>query len=114
MVLCGAGWSQAASITYTITDAGTFTNYEDTNTADTFTGTGFVGIYPTFATDVGTSGPAFAHLLGLENYNGIYSETELQVGLSALARRNNHSASFQLQLAQRRNGVAAGDGYLVH
>src|ERR1019366_828394 len=68
--------AQAGTTTYTIKDAGTFSGYTDTTTSDTFAGTGFVGIYPTYTTDFGSAGPAFAHLLGLENYNGIFSETE--------------------------------------
>ena len=39
--------ARADLTTFTITDVGTFTSNIDTNTNDTFSGTGFVGIYPT-------------------------------------------------------------------
>jgi hypothetical protein len=89
---------RAGTVTYTITDAGNFGGYIDGNTADTFSGTGFVGIYPTFSTDQGTAGPSFAHLFGLENYNGIYSETEMQVDVSALAGKTINSATLSYVL----------------
>ena len=98
LVLSGAGRSQAGSITYTIPDVGTFGGYEDYTLSDTFTGTGFIGIYPTFSTDFGYAGPAFAHLFGIEYYNGIYSETEMQVNVSALEGRTITSATLSFNL----------------
>jgi hypothetical protein len=89
-----------ADITYSIQDVGTFTDYEDFNTSDTFAGTGFVGIYPNSP----GPGPAFAHLLGLENYDGVFSETEMQVDISALAGATITSAILSYNLL---NG---GDG----
>ena len=80
LVLCGAGRAKAGTITYMLPDVNTFTGYQDYNTADTFAGDGFVGVYP--ATE-GT--PAFAHLFGLENYGAIYSETELEANIAALS-----------------------------
>ena len=79
LVLCGAGRAKAGTITYILPDVDTSAAYEDYNTADTFTGNGFVGIYPAAE---GT--PAFVHLFGLENYGAAYSETELQADVSAL------------------------------
>ena len=79
LALCGAGRAKAGTITYVLPDINSSPGYQDYNTADTFSGTGFVGIYPPAE---GT--PAFAHLFGLENYGSAYSETELQADVSAL------------------------------
>jgi len=79
LILCGAGRAKAGTITYILPDVNTSPGYQDYNTADTFSGTGFVGIYPAAE---GT--PAFVHLFGLENYGTVYSETALQADVSAL------------------------------
>ncbi|MBN1909149.1 MAG: hypothetical protein JW818_05365 [Pirellulales bacterium] len=97
-------WSYGAVITYTITDVGTFSGYWDYNTADTFSGTGFVGIYPGLPNDYGPQTPSFAHLLGLENYNGVYSETEMQVDISALAGSTVTSAILSYTLLDGGSG----------
>ena len=98
-----------ATTTYTIQDIGSFSGYTDTTLSDTFAGTGFVGIYPNFSTDAGTAGPAFAHLLGLENYNGIFSETEMQVNISGLSGATITSAvlSYNLLTTGGSQGVTA-------
>ncbi len=93
--------ARAATTIYNLPDVGTFANYQDFNTSDTFSGTGFVGIYPTSAEG---SGPAFAHLFGLENYNGVFSETEMQVNITGLA--NTHIVNAVLSY----NLVSANDG----
>ncbi len=81
LVLGGAGRAKAGTITFALPDVNTSAGYWDFNTADTFSGTGFVGdSYPLPVE--GT--PAFAHLFGLENYGSVYSETELQADVSAL------------------------------
>jgi|SRR5208337_4154595 len=98
LVLSGAGRSQAGSITYTIPDVGNFAGYTDSTTSDTFTGTGYVGIYPTFSTDFGYAGPAFAHLFGIEYYNGIFSETEMQVIMGDLDGKKITSATLSYNL----------------
>ncbi len=92
--------------TFTITDVGTFTGYTDTNTTDTFTGsTGFVGIYPN-PTSNNPSGPAFVHLFGLEYpHTGVFSETEMQVDISALAGANITSAFLSYTLQDHGGGL---------
>jgi hypothetical protein len=104
LLIGGAVPALAAHTVYTIVDIGTFPNSTDTNTSDTFAGTGFVGIYATFPNDYGPQGPIYAHLFGLENYNGIYTETELQVDISALAGSTITSAMLSYSLV---NGSAA-------
>jgi hypothetical protein len=88
----------AGSTTYVLPDVGNFSDYLDSNLSDTFSGTGFVGIYPYLPNDVGPAGPAFAHLWGLENYNGIFSETELQVDISGLAGKTVTGATLSYVL----------------
>ena len=79
LVLGGAGRAKAGTITFVLPDVDASAGYWDYNTADTFSGTGFVGIYPP------TEGtPAFAHLFGLENYGAVYSETELEANVGVL------------------------------
>jgi hypothetical protein len=96
--------ADAASITYTITDIGTFAGYSDGTQTDTFSGTGFVGIYP----DGGGNGPsgAFVHLFGLENYGSVYSETELEVDISALDGQHITSATLSYVIANGDGGAA--------
>ena len=52
--------------TLSLPDIDTFANYYDENTGDTFTGTGFVGMY----------GSSWAHLLGAERNQGSESLTD--------------------------------------
>jgi len=106
-LLAGAN---AATLRIPLPDIGTFTSYEDYNPSDTFTGTGFLGIYPTFSTDFGSAGPAFGHVFGLENYNGIFSETELQARLAGLSGATIHSASLNFSIA---NGSCGNESVLV-
>jgi hypothetical protein len=93
----------AQTVTIALPDIGTFGGYTDGNTSDTFTGNGFLGIYPNDGQDNG--GPAFAHLFGLENYGGIYSETELQASLSGLAGDTITSASLNFSLNNGSGGA---------
>jgi hypothetical protein len=105
LVLFGGmgGPASASSITYTITDIGTFGGYEDTNTSDTFSGTGFLGLYTSAA--IGGSG-GFGHLLGLENYGYLYSETALEVGIGALAGATITSATLSYDILDGDGGPA--------
>jgi hypothetical protein len=96
--------ANAGSLIVNLPDIGTFAGYTDANTSDTFGGSGFLGIYPTFATDEGSSGPQFAHLFGLENYNGIYSETELQASLAGLSGATINSAYLSFSLLSGTSG----------
>ena len=56
------------------------------------------------------TGPAFAHLFGLENYNGIFSETEMQANISALSGTTITSAILSYSLV---NGVSGSQGVTV-
>lgn len=89
-MLAPAAWS--ATITIPITDIGTFESYENSNTADTYTGTGFVGMYDY----------AWAHLFGLESSD--YSRTILQADLGALAGATISSATLSFDLLDGQAG----------
>jgi|SRR5579859_2064756 len=93
MALFVAAVSARANNVYSIQDLGTYAGYEDTTLSDTFAGTGFVGIYSTAGQ--GPSG-AFGHLFGLENYNGAYSESELEVNISGLSDVSSAILSYNL------------------
>jgi hypothetical protein len=80
----------AGATTYVLPDIGTFPDYTDSNTSDTFSGNGFVGEYNTVANGV----PAYAHLLGVEATD--YSRTIVQVDLSGLTPVSNATLSFLL------------------
>jgi hypothetical protein len=90
--------AKAATETISLPDLGTFGGYTDGNTADTFSGNGFLGLDPALANDYGPSGPAFVHLFGLEYYGGIYSETELQASLAGLSGATITSATLNFTL----------------
>ena len=75
-------------ITYVLPDIGDFDGYLNYDTTATYTGSGFVGMYPDF--------PAFAHLMGLEYYSGVFSQTALQVDISALIGKTVLSARADL------------------
>jgi len=92
-IVGAASHSHASTITYTITDIVT-----NSDPSATFTGTGFAGIYPSFPNDFGPQGPSFTHIFGLEYYGGIYSETELQVDVNALAGQTINSATLSFVL----------------
>jgi hypothetical protein len=92
--------SRALAVSYALTDIGTFAGYTDSNTSDTFTGNGFVGIYTTNG-----GGPTgFAHLFGLEDYGVPFSETELQVDISGLAGDTISSAVLSYVIADGDGG----------
>jgi hypothetical protein len=79
-----AGRAYALTDTIDLPDIGTFPGLEDYNLTDAFSGNGFVGIYPSPPAP-NAPGPAFGHVFGLEHYVSIYSETELQADIGALA-----------------------------
>jgi hypothetical protein len=94
-LLLGAGLAQttsAATITFEIKDLQTSLTYTDNNVAQTFAGTGFVGMYNVVA----NGEPAFAHLLGIEDTD--YSRTNMQVGIAGLAGTTIVSATLSFQL----------------
>jgi len=99
--------ARASSTTYTIKDVGTFGGLQDFTLSDTYGGTGFVGIFPTNSTDLGSLGPSFVHAFGLENYNGVYSETEMQVDISGLSGATVTSAILTYNLL---NGTPGSQG----
>ncbi len=84
--LIGASISGATTLNYNILEIGDFPYYTNTNISDTYSGTGFVGIYP----------DKFVHLFGIEQT--AYSRTALQVDVSALAgfTINNAYLTFDL------------------
>jgi hypothetical protein len=75
-----AGRAYALTDTIDLPDIGTFSGAEDFNLTDTFSGNGFVGIYPP-----PQLGAGFAHVFGVEYYGYTHSEVELQADISALA-----------------------------
>jgi hypothetical protein len=104
-LLAGALSASAQSTTISLPDIGTFGGYTDGNQSDTFTGTGFLGIYPDLTGGTGGNG-SFAHLFGLENYGSIYSETELQAPIASLAGDTITSATLSFTML---NGVGGGE-----
>jgi hypothetical protein len=104
-LLAGALSASAQSTTISLPDIGTFAGYTDGTQADTYTGTGFLGIYPDITGGNGSSG-AFAHLFGLENYGSIYSETELQAPIGGLAGDTITSATLSFTML---NGAGGGE-----
>lgn len=100
--LAPAAW--AATISIPITDIGTFQDYTNPNTTDTYSGTGFVGLYSTAANDV----DAWVHLFGLESSD--YSRTILQADLSALAGHSITSATLSFSIL---DGGAGPHGIII-
>ncbi len=82
--------SQAATVTYSLPDILTFTDYTDNNVAATYSGTGFGGMY---GPRVGVS---WAHLFGVESTD--FSRTIMQVDTSGLAGATILSATLSFQL----------------
>jgi hypothetical protein len=107
-LLTGAIGASAQSTTISLPDIGTFGSYIDGNQADTYTGTGFLGIYP----NGGGNGPTggFAHLFGLENYGSVFSETELQAPLAGLAGDTITSATLSFTI---QDGTGPNENVLV-
>lgn len=96
LALFAASQANAGVVSYNLQDIGTFTDYVNSNTADTYTGTGFVGMY--------SSG--FAHLLGVETNE--YSRTLMQVDISALSGKSINSATLSFDLLDGSGGSQAG------
>lgn len=86
LLLGGSGQSKAAFLTYQIKDVGSSRLYVSLNTGQTFSGTGYVGLY---------SFNFFGNLFGLENG---FSRTALQVDISALAGKTITDASLTFDL----------------
>lgn len=89
--------SQAATVTYSLPDILTFAGYTDWNTAATFSGNGFGGMYNFGGTD-----QRWAHLFGVELID--YSRTIMQVDISALAGSTIVSASLSFVLLDGMTG----------
>jgi hypothetical protein len=81
-----------STITIPILDIGSFQTYDTIDTAQTFTGTGFAGMYDF----------AWAHLLGVEYTS--YSRTILQADISALNGSTINSATLTFSLLDGDNG----------
>lgn len=96
-LLASASSAIGSSITYTISDINTSPNYTSSNVGQTFSGTGFVGMY-----NFGAPGE-FAHLFGLESTN--FSRTAIQVDLSALAGATISSAILSFSILDGQGGT---------
>jgi hypothetical protein len=96
-----AGAANAGVATYHIDDILTGDNYQVANVGQTFTGTGFVGMY---------RWNQFGYLFGLE---GTSSRTNMEVGLAGLAGKQVSSAtlSFVLEENYYTGGVLTITGY---
>jgi hypothetical protein len=97
-LLLAANQTQATVVTYTIEDIGTFANYTTLNSGQTYSGTGFVGLYETAL----NGSDMFGHLFGLEDVN--FSRTALEVDVSGLAGATINSARLDFTL---QNGASA-------
>jgi len=93
----------ATTIVYPILDIATFPASYDTNVAQTFPGTGFVGMYAS-CFEV-----SFVQLFGLEST--YCSRTILQVDISALAGQTINSATLTFQLLD--GGAVTDHGILA-
>lgn len=82
--------AQAQVAVFSITDLLTAPGYTDSNILQTFSGTGFVGMY----SPVGSA--SFGHLFGLEHSD--YSRTALQVDISSLVGSTILSATLSYDL----------------
>lgn len=91
------GTLRADSISYTIKDIGAFTSYRTNNVGQSYSGTGFVGLY-----NFGGSGE-FAHLFGIEDT--AYSRTALNVDISGLAGATINSAYLNFVLKDGTSGT---------
>jgi hypothetical protein len=86
LTLALAGHARAGVITYQLTDLGTFAGYSVADTGQTYSGTGFVGMYSN----------EFAHLFGLEQNN--FSKTAMEVDISALSGMTVTSAVLSFDI----------------
>lgn len=97
--------ASAAVMNYTLEDIGTFGDYTSSGTGDTFSGTGFVGMYD----------GAFGHLLTIE---GSSAKTIAQIDITDLAGATINSATLSFVLLDGNDSTAltitsyAGDGAL--
>ncbi|HWB87274.1 MAG TPA: PEP-CTERM sorting domain-containing protein [Bryobacteraceae bacterium] len=91
-------WAGPVTQTFHIQDIGTFADYTDSNTSDTFTGTGFLGMY-----NASTNGEDdWVHLFGLEETD--FSRTLIQADLSSLLGDTVVSATLSFDLLDGENG----------
>ena len=86
MLAASIGQAQAGMVTYQIKDIGDFASYSTNNVGQTYSGTGFVGLYET----------EFAHLFGVEDTS--YSRTAMQVDISGLAGKTILGASLDFRI----------------
>lgn len=95
--------TQAASSSTTILDFGAFGGYTEANMGQTFSGTGFIGMYGTAQ----NGGDYFAHLFGIEgNGSDDYSRTVGQVDVDFLNGQTILSASFEFFIVNNYGGGA--------
>ena len=98
--LLAATQVHASVITMQLNDIGTFAGLRNSNTASTYAGTGYLGMYSN----------AWSHVLGVERSN--LSRTIMQVDIAALAGKSISSAvlSFELKEGESttQNGTLVG------
>jgi hypothetical protein len=97
--LLAATQAHASVMTISLNDIGTFSALRNSNTASTYAGTGYLGMYST----------AWAHVLGVERSN--LSRTVMQVDIGALAGKTISSAVLSFELREGEN--ASQNGTLV-
>lgn len=93
--------TQASTVTYTLPDLLTSASYAQANTGQTFSGTGFVGMFSDWWTPPNGE---FGHLLGLE---GNFSRTVMQVNISALKGSHIRSATLGLDLLKQQIPISS-------
>ncbi len=100
--LAVSGFANAGLITYELEDLAEFTSYSNGNTAQTFSGTGFVGMYTR----------SFAHLFRLEG-DRTQAQNNLQIDISGLSGATINSAFLSFQLLDAVSGTSNFniDGY---
>jgi len=87
ILFAAAGQTRAGVVTFQVNDIGSFAGYAALNTGQTYSGTGFVGMY---------SNNRFAHLLGVDAQYP--SRTAMQIDISALAGSTITSALLTFDL----------------
>ncbi len=92
-IFIGINSSIAATITYDILDIGNFTGYTNYDTSDTYSGTGFVGMYS----------DSFAHLFGIEQND--YSRTVMQIDVTDLLGSTINNAYLTFDLVDGSTGT---------
>lgn len=94
--LLAATQAHASVMSISLNDIGTFSALRNSNTASTYAGTGYLGMYSS----------AWAHILGVERSN--LSRTIMQVDIGALAGKTISSAVLSFELKEGETGTQNG------